>query len=65
MDSSPSTDCKENVEVFGGQRILESQHQKLKEQILSPDGSSVNIERIARQAIRQGANEVLIESMAR
>ena len=48
---------------------------ELKDQVLSPDGSSVNIERTARQArsekskklfqiFTQGANEVLIASMA-
>ena len=48
---------------------------ELKEQVLSPDESSVSIVRIARQArsekskklfqiFRQGANEVLIASMA-
>ena len=50
---------------------------ELKEQVLSPNESSVNIERIARQArsekrkklfqifSRQGANEILVASVAR
>ena len=56
--------------------VLKVSTRELKEQVLFPDESSVSFVRIARQArsenskklfqiFRQGANEVLIASMAR
>ena len=68
-------DCKENVGSFlEDSEVMKVSTSDLKEQVLSPDESSVNIVRIARQArsergkfqiFRQGANELLIASMAR
>ena len=68
-------DCKKNVEVLEDSEALKVSTRELKEQVLSPDESSVRKVRIAMQArcekssklsqiFRQGANEVLIACMA-
>ena len=68
--------AKKMLKYFEGSEVLKVSTRDLKEQVLSPDESSVRKVRIARQAsseesekffqiFRQGANEVLIASMAR
>ena len=73
LDSCLPFDCKKNVELLGQKCSTKD----LKEQVLSPNEPSVNIERIARLArsekrkklfqifSRQGASEIQVASVAR
>ena len=68
--------AKRMLKYLEDSEVLKVSTRELKQQVLSPDKSSVSTVRIARQArsekseklfqiFRQGANEVLIASMAR
>ena len=73
---STQREDQQGVKCWEDSQALKVSTRELKEQVLSPDESSVSVVRIARQArseqgkklfkiFRQGANEVLIASMAR
>ena len=68
--------AKKMLKYLQDSEVLQVSTRELKEQVLSPDESSVYFVRIARQAgnekskklfqiFRQGANEILIASIAR
>ena len=54
LDSGLRMDCKENVEVFGGQRrALKVSTQELKEKVMSPDESNVSVLRIEKETTNE------------
>ena len=62
--------AKRMLKYLEGSEVFKVSTRELKEQVLSPDESSVGVVRIAKskklfQIFRQGANEVIIASMAR